>query len=101
MVTDGTYSETVFRVKSQIGIWMCIEVIVRKTVMVKLRTVSEKARQKRTRGCAGFFCSNGKESKGVDSCPPDSSDLSLERETESITIKLFNFIAWTLGFSKW
>ena len=30
---------------------------------------------------------------------PDSSDLTLERATESIPTKLFNCIAWTLGYS--
>ena len=40
-----------------------------------------------------------KESKGVDGWPPDSSDLTLELAVESIPIKLFNFIAWTLGYS--
>ena len=40
-----------------------------------------------------------KESKGVDGWPPDSSDLTLERATESIPVVLFNFIAWTLAYS--
>ena len=40
-----------------------------------------------------------KESKGADGWPPDSNDLTLERATESIPTKLFNFVAWTLGYS--
>ena len=41
-----------------------------------------------------------KESKGVDSrWPPDSHDLTLALATKSIPIKLFNFLAWCLGFS--
>jgi hypothetical protein len=40
-----------------------------------------------------------KESKGADGWPPDSSDLTLECATETIPTKLFNFIAWTLGYS--
>ncbi|CAB4034870.1 Hypothetical predicted protein [Paramuricea clavata] len=40
-----------------------------------------------------------KESKGSDGWRPDSSDLTIQRATESIPIKLFNFIAWTLGYS--
>ena len=41
-----------------------------------------------------------KKSPGVDGWPPDSSDLTLDHGTESIPLKLFNFIAWILGYSK-
>ena len=41
-----------------------------------------------------------KKSQGVDGWPPDSSDLTLDHATESIPVKLFYFIAWTLGYSK-
>lgn len=41
-----------------------------------------------------------KESKGVDSgWPPDSHDLTLPLAMESISVKLYNFLAWALGFS--
>ena len=40
-----------------------------------------------------------KKSSGVDGWPPDSSDLTLDHATESIPVTLFNFIAWTLGYS--
>lgn len=40
-----------------------------------------------------------KESNGVDSWPPDSHDLTLELATNSIPVKLYNFLAWCLGFS--
>ena len=41
-----------------------------------------------------------KESKGVDSgWPPDSHDLTLALATKSIPVKLYNFLAWSLGFS--
>ena len=41
-----------------------------------------------------------KESKGVDSrWPPDSHDLTLALATKSIPVKLYNFLAWCLGFS--
>ena len=40
------------------------------------------------------------ESKGVDSeWPPNSHDLTLARATKSIPVKLYNFLAWSLGFS--
>jgi hypothetical protein len=40
------------------------------------------------------------ESKGVHSgWPPDSHDLTLALATKSIPIKLYNFLAWCLGFS--
>ena len=40
------------------------------------------------------------ESRGVgDEWPPDSHDLTLSRATKSIPVKLYNFLAWTLGFS--
>ena len=40
-----------------------------------------------------------KKSPGLDGWPPDSSDLTFDHATESIPVKLFNFIAWTLGYS--
>lgn len=40
-----------------------------------------------------------KKSPGVDGWPPDSSDLTFDHAIESIPVKLFNFIAWTLGYS--
>ena len=41
-----------------------------------------------------------RESKGVHSdWPPDSHDLTLELATKSIPVKLYNFLAWCLGFS--
>ena len=41
-----------------------------------------------------------KERKGVDSgWPPDSHDLTLPLAMESISVKLYNFLAWALGFS--
>jgi hypothetical protein len=40
------------------------------------------------------------ESKGVTSdWPPDSHDLTLALATKSIPVKLYNFLAWCLGFS--
>lgn len=40
------------------------------------------------------------ESKGVDSeWPPDSHDLTLSLARQSIPVKLYNFLAWCLGFS--
>ena len=40
------------------------------------------------------------ESKGVNSeWPPDSHDLTLLLARESISVKLYNFLAWCLGFS--
>ena len=40
-----------------------------------------------------------RESKGVDGWPPDSNDLTIDLATESIPIKLFNFVAWAVGYS--
>ena len=41
-----------------------------------------------------------KKSPGVDEWPPNSSDLTLDHTTTSIPVKLFNFIAWNLGYSE-
>ena len=41
------------------------------------------------------------ESKGVDvDWPPDSHDLTLQSAIRSILVKLYNFLAWTVGFSE-
>ena len=40
------------------------------------------------------------ESKGVDSeWPPDSCDLTLSLARQSISVKLYNFLAWCVGYS--
>ena len=40
------------------------------------------------------------ESKGIDAdWPPDSHDLTLQFARKSIPVKLYNFLAWTMGFS--
>ena len=40
------------------------------------------------------------ESKGIDAdWPPDSHDLTLQFARESIPVKLYNFLAWAMGFS--
>ena len=41
-----------------------------------------------------------RESKGVDSeWPPDSCDLTLSLARQSISVKLYNFLAWCVGYS--
>ena len=41
-----------------------------------------------------------RESKGIDAdWPPDSHDLTLQFATKSIPVKLYNFLAWAVGFS--
>ena len=40
-----------------------------------------------------------RESKGVDGWPPDANDMTYDLAKESIPAKLFNFIAWTVGYS--
>jgi hypothetical protein len=40
------------------------------------------------------------ESKGVDAeWPPDSNDLTLELATRCVPVRLYNFLAWCLGYS--
>ena len=41
-----------------------------------------------------------KRSGGVDSWPPDASDLTLENAIDSVPVRLFNFIAWSVGYSQ-
>ena len=41
-----------------------------------------------------------KNSGGVDGWPPDSSDLTLENAIDSVPVRLFNFIAWSVGYSQ-
>ena len=41
-----------------------------------------------------------KNSGGVDGWPPDSSDLTLENAIDSVPVRLFNFIAWSVEYSQ-
>ena len=41
-----------------------------------------------------------KHSGGLDGWPSDSSDLTLENAIDSVPVRLFNFIAWSVGFSE-
>ena len=40
-----------------------------------------------------------KESKGVVDWPPDSNDLTVDNAKQAIPTKLFNFVAWAVGYS--
>ena len=40
------------------------------------------------------------EGKSVECWPPDSNDLTADNAKEAVPTKLFNFVAWAVGFSE-
>ena len=40
------------------------------------------------------------ESKGVESWPPDSNDLTVDKARKTVPTKHFNFVSWAVGFSE-
>ena len=41
-----------------------------------------------------------RKTKGTEDWPPDAHDLTPEKTLESLPVKLFNFVAWILGYSE-